>query len=124
MEIESSVGRNQQFVVDLARLLVGAPQQVRGDFNPVASLLLVDFHVVGFERGRHHDLIDAPRLYRNRSVLRIHGNIGVGADRVTVFLPGFGKGRRRQAGRQNQGYDRGVLKASLLNARQMNCLFA
>ena len=119
-ESERSVRRDQQFIVDLARLLVRAPQQMRRDFNPVAILLLVDFHVTRFERGRHHHLIAAPRLYRNRPVLRIHGNIGVGADRVTVFLLGLGKGCRRQTGRQNQGYDRGVLKISLLNVHQVN----
>ena len=116
MEIEGGVGRNQHFVVNLARLLVRALQQVRRDLNPIAILLLVDFHVVRLESGRHHHLIAAPRLYRNRPVLRIHGNIRVGTDRVTIFLPGLREGRRRQTGCQNQSYDRGLLKTRHKNA--------
>src|SRR5271169_6196603 len=116
VKVEGSVRRNQHFVVNPAGLLVRALQQMRRDFNPVAILLLVDFHVVRLESSRHQDLVSAARLYRNRSVLRIHGNNRVGADRKTVFLLAFGEGRR-QTGCQNQRYDRGVRNTCALKTR-------
>src|SRR5450631_3091726 len=116
-EIEGSVGRNQHFVVNLAALLVRSLQQVGRDFYPVAILQFVDFHFVRLERGRHHHLIAASRLHRDRPILRIHGNARVGTYRETVFLLGLGARRRCQTGCQNQRYNRVLPKTSVPKTR-------
>ena len=64
---------------------------MRGDFNPIAVLLLVNFNFIGNERGSYDNFVGVAGPHGNCAVLRVDGNICVRTHRKTVFLLGLGK---------------------------------
>ena len=73
---------------------------MRCDFDAIAILLLVDFHLVGLQRGQNHYLVGAAGPDGDCTELGIDGDSGVGSHREAVFLMRFGERCRYQAGCQ------------------------
>lgn len=109
-QAEGGVGGDLEFVVDAAGLSVGAGEEVRGDFDAVAALFVIDFGLIGLRNGPDDHLTAVAGLYGNSAVLGIHGDIGPGSDIEAHFLVGLGDRDRHQTGRQQQGNNRGLLQ--------------
>jgi len=103
-EAQGCVRRNEDFVVDAAALLIGAVEKMGDDLDAIAALLGIDLGFVGLKGGANDDFIGVAGLDRNAAVLGIDGDVGLGTDRVAVFLFGFGDGDRNQTGGDDNDY--------------------
>jgi len=104
MEAQGGVGRNEDFVVDAAALLIGALEKMGDNFNAIAALLGIDLGFVGLKDGVDEDFIGVAGLDGNAAVLGIDGDVGFGTDGVAVFLFGFGEGGRNETGGDDNDY--------------------
>lgn len=95
------VGWDEEFVVDSARLLVGALKKMRDDLNAVTALLVVDLRLIRLERGDDEDLIVGTGFHGDGAILCVHGDIRVWAHYIAQFLLSLGAGNGDQTGGQD-----------------------